>query len=292
MPGQSDSSMPLRDATLVLIGHGSTVNQESSATVHQHAAELRRRGLFADVRAAFIKEPPGIRELLAEVRTPQVFGVPLFVSEGYFTRHVIPSELGLPDVSQTTLPCRLRLPGRVLTYCAPVGTHAAMTGIILARARAALAESPVPVDETQASTALVIAGHGTELNSDSRKSIERQVELIAATRVFAEVRPAFLEEAPRIEHIPNFVVAPRIVVVPFFMSDGLHVREDIPVLLGETQAIVQQRMRNGEWPWRNPSERRGKTIFYTPSVGSEPGIADIVLERARSGFEPAKPAEG
>jgi sirohydrochlorin cobaltochelatase len=129
---------------------------------------------------------------------------------------------------------------------------------------------------------LVIAGHGTALNPDSRKSIERQVEFIAARKLFAEVHPAFLEESPRIADIPDFVKSPRLVVVPFFMSDGLHVCEDIPVLLGESAANVQTRLQTGKWPWQNPSEMRGKTIFYTPGVGSEPGIADVILERVNA----------
>ncbi|MEY4385045.1 MAG: hypothetical protein RLY20_328 [Verrucomicrobiota bacterium] len=269
------------DATLLIIGHGSTVNGDSGATVHQHAEALRRRGVFADVRAGFFKIEPRIGPALAAIRTPRVFVVPLFVSEGYFTRQAIPCELGLPAGSQDVMPCTVRLDGRAVTYCHPVGTHPMMTEIILARAAAALGGSPSTISP-QPSTALVIAGHGTALNPDSRKSIDRQVELITARKIFAEVHPAFLEEEPRIADIPGFVRAPRIVVVPFFMSDGLHVCEDIPVLLGETAETVQARRQTGEWPWRNPTERNGKTLCYTPGVGSEPGIADVIFERVHA----------
>lgn len=282
--------MVFQDATLLLIGHGSTVNGDSGATVHQHAAELRQRGLFADVREAFFKIEPRIGPALAAIRTPRIFVVPFFTAEGYFTRQAIPCELGLPAGSQDVMPCTVRMDGRDVIYCHPVGTHPLMTEIILARAEAVLRSgtgvSPVSSSshgrDAHATTALVIAGHGTSLNPDSRKSIERQVELIAARNLFAEVHPAFLEEAPRIADIPRFARAPRIVVVPFFMSDGLHVCEDIPVLLGENEAAVQQRLKAGEWPWHNPTERAGKTIFYTPGVGSEPGIADVILERVRA----------
>ena len=286
--------MSYHDATLLLIGHGSTVNDDSGATVRQHAAELRRRGLFADVREGFFKIEPRIGAALASVQTRRVFVVPLFVSEGYFTRQAIPCELGLPAGSQNVMPCVVEVGGREIRYCNPVGTHPLMTKIILSRAAAVLGAGwgeclldPAhatgwggrPREPVHASTALVIAGHGTELNPDSRKSIERQVELIAARKLFAEVHPAFLEEEPRIAEIPSMIAAPNIVVVPFFMSDGLHVCEDIPVLLGESEATVQARLQAGEWPWRNPTERNGKRIFYTRGVGSEPGIADVILER-------------
>lgn len=156
-----------------------------------------------------------------------------------------------------------------------------MTGIILARALEVMGRSTP--QSLLSSTALVIAGHGTKLNAESRKSIERQVELIRERNIFAEVHPAFLEELPRIADIPQFVKAPRIVVVPFFMSDGLHVCEDIPVLLGEDKEIVETRLKAGEWPWKNPTVKNEKTIFYTRGVGSEQGIADVILERVGIG---------
>jgi len=276
-----------KDATLLIIGHGSTVNGDSGATVFQHAAELRRRGIFADVREGFFKIEPRIGELLAGIQTPRIFVVPLFVSEGYFTQQAIPRELGLPvgALAEASSADGIELGGRRLFYCAPVGTHPLMTEIILARARGVAGEL---AGKGLASIALVIAGHGTKLNADSRKSIERQVETIAGWRIFAEVHPAFLEEEPRIEDIPQFVKASGIIVVPFFMSDGLHVCEDIPALLGEGKEIIEARLQAGEWPWKNPTERNGKTIFYTQGVGSEQGIADVILERVGMVIEEAK----
>jgi len=38
------------DAALVVLGHGTTLNDQSAAPVFQHAAELRRRKIFREVR--------------------------------------------------------------------------------------------------------------------------------------------------------------------------------------------------------------------------------------------------
>jgi sirohydrochlorin cobaltochelatase len=70
-------------------------------------------------------------------------------------------------------------------------------------------------------------------------------------------------------------------MVPFFISDGLHSYEDIPVLLGEPERVVQERYRSGQPTWRNPTERQGKRVWYTSSIGMEPGIADVILARVR-----------
>ena len=76
-------------------------------------------------------------------------------------------------------------------------------------------------------------------------------------------------------------------VVPFFISDGLHTVEDIPVLLGEPERVVQQRLAAGQPTWRNPTERNDKLVWYSTAVGSEPGIADVILARVReqTGYE-------
>jgi sirohydrochlorin cobaltochelatase len=70
-----------------------------------------------------------------------------------------------------------------------------------------------------------------------------------------------------------------IIVVPFFISNGLHVTEDIPVLLDEPERVVKERHAAGQPTWRNPTERDNKRIWYAPSVGTEPLLAEVILER-------------
>ena len=82
------------DSVLVILGHGTTLNDQSAAPVFQHAAELRRRKMFAAVREAFWKQEPHVKNVLAETTAPRIFIVPLFISEGYFSTEIIPKELG------------------------------------------------------------------------------------------------------------------------------------------------------------------------------------------------------
>ncbi len=268
-----------RDAALVLVGHGSTLNADSAAPTHQHADELRRRGLFAQVVECFWKEEPAVSGVLRGVFAPRVFIVPLFISEGYFTEQVIPRELGFCQGGQTDFARVQQRGGQTLYYCGPVGTHPSMTEVLLARARGVVAQHPFPALPKPADTALFIAGHGTGNNENSRKAIERQVELIQARGEYAAVHPVFMEEEPRIGDCWGMATARHLVMVPFFISDGLHSYEDIPVMLGEPAAAVQARMRAGQPTWRNPTERQGKRLWYAPSIGSEPLLAEVILER-------------
>jgi sirohydrochlorin cobaltochelatase len=263
------------DAGLVVLGHGSTQNDGSALPVHQHTAELRARGLFAEVREAFWKQAPQVKQVLAEFKAPRVFIVPLFISEGYFCHEVIPRKLGLDS------DFRLQTPGCRLFYCRPVGTHGRMTDVILARAREVVAQHPFPQAPKPKDTTLFIAGHGTERNENSRKAVERQVELIRAQQLYASVQAVFMEETPRIAKCFALAQTRNLVVVPYFISDGLHTVEDIPVLLGEPERIVKQRLAAGRPTWRNPTERNAKLVWYSTAVGTEPGIVEVILDRVR-----------
>jgi len=263
------------DAGLVVMGHGTTLNAESALPVRQHAAELRRRGLFAAVREAFWKQEPQIKQVLAEITAPRVFIVPLFISEGYFSAQIIPQELGFAEQSILATPH-----GRHY-YCKPVGSHDSMTGVILARAKEVIQKYPFPRAPKPADITLFIAGHGTERNANSRKAIERQAELIRAMNLYAGVHAIFMEESPRIPECYALASTKYLVVVPLFISDGLHAVEDIPVLLGEPERLVKERLAAGQPTWRNPTEKNGKLVWYSPSVGTEPLLAEVILERVR-----------
>jgi sirohydrochlorin cobaltochelatase len=272
------------DSVLVVLGHGTELNDQSAAPVFQHVAELRRRKLFRAVREAFWKQAPQVKTVLAELSAPRVFIAPLFISEGYFAGRIIPAALGF-----AASPSQPHAAG-VAFYCLPVGTHDRMTGVILARAAGVTQQFPFPRAPRPAETTLFIAGHGTEQHAGSRQAIERQVELIRARNLYADVQAVFMEEEPRISESHALARTKYCVVVPFFISDGLHVVEDIPRLLGQPESVVKARLAAGQPTWRNPTEWHGKLFWYSSSVGTEPALAEVILERVREAETYARPA--
>src|SRR5262245_18245852 len=269
------------DAALVLVGHGSTLNAESSAPTYQQADELRQRKIFGQVLECLWKLEPSICGVLRGVFAYRVFVVPLFISEGYFTEEVIPRELGLCAKDENDFARVQKRGQQTIFYCGPIGTHDSMTNVLLSRAREIVEKHPFPRRPKPSETALFIAGHGTSSNDNSRKAIERQVELIRTQNIYAEVHPIFMEEEPRIGDCYRMTQAKNLVMVPFFISDGLHSYEDIPVMLGEPERVVRKRLSSGQPTWRNPTEKKGKLIWYSSSIGNEPHIADVILERVR-----------
>ncbi|HEX3890216.1 MAG TPA: CbiX/SirB N-terminal domain-containing protein, partial [Verrucomicrobiae bacterium] len=182
------------DAALIVLGHGTELNENSAAPVFQHAAELRCRKIFREVREAFWKQEPQIKKVLAEISAPQIFIAPLFISEGYFAAGKIPKELGF-DFPENL---KLKTESSEIFYCKPIGSHDSMTKVILSRAAEVVKQFPFPRAPKNSDITLFVAGHGTEKNKNSRKAIERQVELIRAQKIYADVRAIFLEESPRI----------------------------------------------------------------------------------------------
>jgi sirohydrochlorin cobaltochelatase len=131
------------------------------------------------------------------------------------------------------------------------------------------------------SVALFLAAHGTQKNENSRESAERQAELIRRQHLFASVHAVFMEEDPRITTFHKMTSGRNVVVVPFFVSEGPHVKHDIPVLLGVPERVVRERLTNGQPPWRNPTEVKGKLVWYSRAAGTHPSMADAVVERVK-----------
>ena len=266
-------------AALLIVAHGSTVNPDSSAPTLAHAAEIRRRKIFADVACAFWKEEPSLRDALFFF-DPESIGevcvVPNFISEGYFTQTVIPRELELNG--QTTK----RSNGQIWKYCEPVGNHPMMTELLLKRAR------DITPDVDSAETSLLIVAHGTDLNDNSAVAAKREVEKIRALGKYADVQNVYMEEAPLVADWKKLTDTPNVVVVPFFVSDGLHSYEDIPVLLGIAKegGTTAATGDAGEIFRRNPYQIDQRSLFYAASIGTDPGFADVILDQAAS-FEEA-----
>jgi sirohydrochlorin cobaltochelatase len=240
---------------LILVGHGSHLSPDSSAPVYAHAERIRASGCFDEVLEAFWKEEPSLRHALNLVASEEVFVVPLFLAEGYFTRGVVPRELGLGEVESAG-------GGRRVHYCQAVGAHRSMERMILARALETCSLSPAE----RRDAALVLIGHGTDRSPTSGDTVYSLVEALRTGGEFGRVECGFLDEEPQIGDVVEAIDLPSLVLVPFFVADGWHTRSTIPADLGLTGPLT---------------ERDGRTLWYTPPVGTLPEMAETILDVAR-----------
>jgi sirohydrochlorin cobaltochelatase len=274
------SSVRSGDSGLLIVAHGSTVNPDSSAPTLTHAATIRQREVFADVECAFWKEEPSLRDalfLFDSEAIREVYVVPNFISEGYFTQTVVPRELELNGRITK------RSNGQIWRYCEPVGNHPLMTELLLKRARY------VAPNAAPAETSFLIVAHGTDLNENSAVAAKREAERIRALGKYAAVLNVYMEEPPLVSDWRKLTETPNVVVVPFFISDGLHSYEDIPRLLGIAVPACADRGRprsatpattHGDIFRRNPYRIDARDLFYAPSIGTDAGFADIIIDQA------------
>ncbi len=239
---------------LVIVGHGSHLNEDSSLPVYEHAQHIRETGEFDEVVECFWKEEPSMRHVLDTVESDEVYVVPAFISEGYFTQQVIPRELGLEGPVT-------RKGSKTLRYAGPLGTFEGMPEVILERTRDLMRGK-----EVSGRTALVLLGHGTDLNKSSGGVIYLNADRIRERGIYDLVEVGFLDQEPEIGEVVANVEAENVILIPVFIAEGWHTRETIPEDLGLTGEVTV---------------REDKTIFYGAPVGTHPSMANLIVARAR-----------
>ena len=122
---------------------------------------------------------------------------------------------------------------------------------------------------------ILIFAHGSSV-AEANQTIARLAEEVSRTSGCGYVRASFLELSE-----PDLVTAvasarqagiARIVVVPYFLTMGIHLRRDLPKLVEE----AQQRFPDME-------------IRLAESLDGHPLMAHLVTERAREALAQSKP---
>lgn len=246
-------------SALVVVGHGSHLNPDSAEPIFAHADRIRACRAFDEVREAFWKEEPSLREVLRTLRAETVYVVPLFMSEGYFTEEVIPRELRITGEEPLDV-------DKTVHYTSPVGTHDAMTDVIVQRAASVTDRAEL------GNVTLVIVGHGTERNEQSAASTRYHADRVRNRDRFSAVTAMFMDESPKVDNLTEYVDTEDVVLVPLFVADGYHTTEDIPEDVGLTEDY-----RDG---WDVPASVDGHRVWYAGAVGTEPLLARVIAERA------------
>jgi sirohydrochlorin cobaltochelatase len=243
-----------RMKALVIVGHGSHLNEDSSLPVYEHAERIREGGEFDEVIECFWKEEPSMRHVMDLVESDEVYVVPAFISEGYFTQQVIPRELGL-DGHLT------RRGTRTIRYAGPLGTFEGMPDVILERV-----EDLMRGKQVSGSVALVLLGHGTDLNKNSGGVIYLNAGRIRERGLYDAVEVGFLDQEPEIGSVVGGIEAENVILIPVFIAEGWHTRETIPGDLGLAGEVTV---------------REDKTVFYGAPIGTHPSMASLIAARAR-----------
>ena len=139
--------------------------------------------------------------------------------------------------------------------------------------------SPHAYEAAPASVGIIIVDHGSKVAAANER-LERLCEAYVKTRAPKHwvVRPAHMELAsPSISEAFDALVeagCATIVCHPFFLSQGRHVREDVPALLDEA------------------ASRHNVPYSLTPPLGEAPALLDLVHDVVSAGVKDATPDQG
>ena len=197
---------------LLIVAHGSARYPDAVRTALAHADAIRTSGQFAAVAVGLLNGAPSVADALASLGPRVIHVVPFFMEDGYFTRVAVPKALGGADVR----------------LYPPVGTHPGMAGLILGRVRRF---GLLPEE-----LSLVLVGHGSARAPGRRMALHEHAERLRDR--FAAVHVAFLEEAPLVADILAGLRGPAIAVMGVFAGEGLHVRDDLPALIGGVAGLT------------------------------------------------------
>jgi uroporphyrin-III C-methyltransferase len=247
---------------LVIAAHGARRDPGANALVRRLAEAVRARRLFDEVAVAFHQGEPGFDTVLDELSSDSVTVVPLLTSAGHYADVVLPQALA-----------RNRRFGEIrLRQAPPVGTHSGIAPLVARRVTELLRNEGI--DRHSASVAIV--GHGTPRHRESRTSAIQLADTLRRRRVAGEVLAAFLDDDPPVSALLEKATLPYLVVVPFLIGGGTHVSEDLPRVLGLSQA-------------RLPTPDSRPVPIVDQPVGTYPGLVDIIIDLARRHAPPPAP---
>ncbi|MBI4909510.1 MAG: CbiX/SirB N-terminal domain-containing protein [Acidobacteria bacterium] len=120
-------------------------------------------------------------------------------------------------------------------------------------------------------TGIIVFAHGSSVES-ANSAVGDVVNEVAREGGYALASPAFLELAH--PDLPEAVAqlssqgAHRIVVVPYFLTPGIHLTRDLPRIVAQLQ-----------------QQHPNLVIDVTPPLDGHPALRQIILERAQKALE-------
>jgi len=272
------------ETALILAGHGSTKNKDSSRYTRETAKRLQKRGIFKEVRAGFWKESPSFQEVFHGLEAKEAIVVPWFLTRGYFVEKVLSEQF-----SNTPIPCRI---------VEPLGSRPEIVRLMKKRAEKlrtririrmrirklfdSLLRRSKPEEDGRwemgdgvklEHMSLLLASHGTPLHKGSRVAADTLAEELGRDG-YKVSRAMFLEEEPKIADWRQ-VAAPEgpVMVLPHFLAGGLHGSEDVPGLLG---------IPHGREGWHQVD---GRWIGYGAPIGQPEEMEDLIMKMVGADFD-------
>ncbi len=242
----------------ILIGHGSLLSDSGKGMI-EVADALRRAGVTPIVEAAFLNySRPTLAETMAQCHAQgatQVIIQPYFLIEGHYVQNDLPAVVKSVASDYQGVP---------FTIAEALGAHPALIELALKRLRA--------VDATaDHRTGLLFVAHGTPL-AEANAPIKQILRQVQAKAGYGHGAIGYLDcNQPDIPTAIDELAATlinRLVILPYFLHLGRHVRKDLPALFDAARA-------------RHPQ----LTLHIAHYLDNDPLLVTVAAERVMSALQ-------
>ncbi len=253
---------------IMVIGYGSSI--PGADDVIREQAERFGSGRKEKVYTAFHRaDTPLIKDAMkqaAEDGVDDLLVIPYFISDGIITKEYLPREIGLKEYGDGTADVdgkRIRV-----RFGKAIGSDPGVADVVVKRIKENGGD--------REGTAVLIVGHGSKdrSNSEAVEAVAKAAEA-KGYRTFVGYNEFC---GPTIEesfHKALETATERVIVVPMFISCGIHLKEEIPEKIGLKKnsrgSVVH---RNGH----------AVEIRYPPAVGEDPYMTDVMAAQAKAVF--------
>ena len=122
-------------------------------------------------------------------------------------------------------------------------------------------------------TGIIVFAHGSRIEP-ANQAVRKAAADLARAGDYPNVEAAFLELGrPSLEEAADLLVSrgvERVVIVPYFLTPGMHLERDLPVLVD-----------------RISSKNSNIQVLVTESLDGHPGLVQILADRVRTVEPPA-----
>lgn len=125
-------------------------------------------------------------------------------------------------------------------------------------------------------TGVIIVPHGSRTQEST--GVYEAIAQKVGKRIAYDVQVGYMKHGKPnvVDAVKNFVRGgvKKIIIVPLFIVPGLHVRDDIPVLLGLKEGAPKFDYGNADIP-------DDVEILYAQHIGADDRLVDVVIDRAK-----------
>ena len=258
---------------IVLAAHGSSKDPRINRPMFALAERIQNALPTFHVTPAFLDGQPDIRNVIHDIIQNQIVVIPFMASNGYYTDVVFPKALQKPNKS--------------CCFTDAIGAHPAIASMVDQRLKVLLGNS-----RNAADVEVIVVGHGTKKNRNSCRTTINLVKNLRELNSGVEIKFAFIDQNPSLEHIVDNISSSRVIVIPFLMGLGPHMTDDVPEAFGIGRIADHLFKPAFQFPFSRRSISHSFEVAIDVPVGIYEDIADLCVSIATDkchGFD--KPVE-